>query len=67
MYITSWVETAPVTQCYANTDQEDTTRLGMEWEWVTQVSVLKEGDFTRSGLEEVDETEIFEGGENTLW
>ena len=51
---------------YANTDQEDTTRLGMEWEWVTQVSVVKQGDFTRSGLEEVDETEIFEGDENTL-
>ena len=51
---------------YANTDQKDTTRLGMEWEWVTQVSVVKEGDFTRSGLEEVDEAEIFEGAENTL-
>ena len=46
--------------------QKDTTRLGMEWEWVTQVSVVKEGDFTRSGLEEVDEAEIFEGAENTL-
>ena len=43
--------------------QKDTTRFGMEW---TQVSVVKEGDFTRSGLEEADETEIFEGGENTL-
>ena len=51
---------------YANTDQKDTTRLGMEWEWVTQVSVVKEGDFTRSGLDEVDEAEIFEGAENTL-
>ena len=51
---------------YANTDQEDTTRLGMEWEWVTQVSVVKEGLFTRSGLEEVDEAEIFEGDQNTL-
>ena len=51
---------------YANTDQEDTTRLGMEWEWVTQVSVVKEGEFTRSGFEEVDEAEIFEGDENTL-
>ena len=38
----------------------------MEWEWVTQVSVVKEGDFTRSGLDEVDEAEIFEGAENTL-
>merc|ERR1712016_544945 len=33
---------------------------------VTGVSVIKEGDFTRSGLEEVDEAEIFEGDENTL-
>ena len=46
--------------------QKDTTRLGMEWEWVTQVSVVKEGQFTRSGLEEVDEAEIFKGDENTL-
>ena len=51
---------------YDNTDQEESTRLGMDWEWVTGVSVIKEGDFTRSGLEEVDEAEIFEGDENTL-
>ena len=38
----------------------------MEWEWVTQVSVIKEGDFTRSSVQEVDETEFFEGNENTL-
>ena len=38
---------------YANTDQKDTTRLGMEWEWVTRVSVVKEGDFIRSGMQEV--------------
>ena len=51
---------------YDNTDQEESTRLGMDWEWVTGVSVIKEGDFTRSGLEEIDEAEIFEGDENTL-
>ena len=51
---------------YANTDQKKTTRLGMEWEWVTDVSVIKKGNFTRSGMEEVDEAEIFEGQENTL-
>ena len=46
---------------YANTDQKENTRLRMEWEWVTGVSVIKEGLFTRSGVEEVDEAEIFEG------
>ena len=51
---------------YANTDQKETTRLGMEWEWSTGVSVIKEGNFIRSGIEEVDEAEIFEGKENTL-
>ena len=38
----------------------------MEWEWVTRVSVVREGKFTGSGLEQVDEAEIFEGAENTL-
>ena len=52
---------------YDNTDQKESTRLGMEWEWVTRVSVVKEGNFTRrSELDEVDEAEIFEGAENTL-
>ena len=51
---------------YDNTDQKKSTRLGLEWEWVTSVSVAKEGNFTRSGLDEVDEAEIFEGAENTL-
>ena len=39
---------------------------GVEWDWVTRVSVTKEGNFTRSSLKEVDEAEIFEGAENTL-
>ena len=51
---------------YENTDQKESTRLGMEWEWITRVSVVREGNFARSGLDEVDEAEIFEGAENTL-
>ena len=52
---------------YDNTDQNEVTRLGMGWEWNTELSVIREGNFTRSGLDMVDETEIFEGGENTLF
>ena len=33
---------------------------------MTRVSVVKKGKFTRSGLNEADEAEIFEGAENTL-
>ena len=51
---------------YDNTDQKASTRLGWITEWVTRVSVVKEGNFTRSGLDEVDEAEMFEGDENTL-
>ena len=53
---------------YVNTDQKQTTRLGEygNGEWLTGVSVIKEGQFDRSGFEEVDEAEIFEGDENTL-
>ena len=51
---------------YENTDQKESTRLGENWEWVTRLSVVKEGNFTRSGLYEVDEAEIFQGAENTL-
>ena len=35
-------------------------------EWKTRVTVAREGSFTRSKIEEVDEAEIFEGAENTL-
>ena len=36
----------------------------MDWEWTTDVTVTREGNFTRStGL---DETEIFEGADNRL-
>ena len=51
---------------YDNTDQKEVTRLGAMWEWSTPISVIREGSFIRSGLDVVDETEIFKGGENTL-
>ena len=51
---------------FDNTDQKEVTRLGMDWEWATDVTVTREGNFTRSGDEEVDEAEIFEGAENRL-
>ena len=51
---------------YDNTDQKQTTRLGTEWEWMSVVTASREGNFTRSEVDEVDEAEIFEGDENTL-
>ena len=51
---------------FTNTDQKETTRLGMQFEWSTYVSVKREGNFTRSVHEMVDETEIYKGEENTL-
>ena len=51
---------------YENTDQKESTRLGVDWEWATRVSVVKEGNFTWSGFDEVDEAHIFEGGNNNL-
>ena len=38
----------------------------MDWEWSTGVFVVKEGNFTRSEISEVDEAEIFGGQENKL-
>ena len=51
---------------YENTDQKETTRLGSNWEWKTSVIVKREGNSTLSGLDTVDETEIFAGRENSL-
>ena len=51
---------------YDNTDQKETTRLGENWEWMTMVTVTREGEFVRSGVEDVEEVEIFEGSENRL-
>ena len=51
---------------YTNTDQQETTRLGVDWEWSTKVVVKREGSFERSGYEVIDEIEIFNGKENSL-
>jgi len=52
---------------YTNTDQQETTRLGENWEWTTSVWVKREGSFTRSEPSVLDEIEIFKGSENTLF
>ena len=51
---------------YKNTDQKESTRLGVQWEWKTRVVVEKIGNATFAGLDVVDETEIFQGDENSL-
>ena len=51
---------------YENTDQKDTTRLGEPWEWATQVVIDRKGNFTPSGFDIVDETEVFKGSENNI-
>ena len=52
---------------YSNTDQKEMTRLGQPWEWSTLVDVVRQGNFRRSGLEELHEIEIFSGTENSLF
>ena len=32
---------------YENTDQIETTRLGMDWEWTTSVTITRDVNFTR--------------------
>ena len=49
---------------YENTDQQETTRLGDNWEWKTRVIVKREGNSSFSGPDVLDETEIFKGCEN---
>ena len=51
---------------FYNTDQKETTRLGMINEWSTEVNVVRRGNFTRSGLDSADEVEMFRGDENPL-
>ena len=48
---------------YENTDQKETTRLGEfgNGEWDTRVIIKKEGTSSSSGLETLDETEVFTG------
>ena len=52
---------------YENTDQKETTRLGDTWEWETKVVVNRSTDDPKkSGIDAVDETEIFSGTDNGL-
>ena len=53
---------------YENTDQKESTRLGEfgAGEWKTRIIVKSEGTPTISGLDTIDETEIFKGSENSL-
>ena len=51
---------------YTNTNQQETTRLGMGWEWATKILVKREGRPERSEFEMLEEIEIFHGDENSL-
>ena len=51
---------------YENTDQKESTRLGENWEWKTRVVVERNTNGTSAGLEVIDETELFQGGDNNL-
>ena len=51
---------------YWNIDQEETTRLGENWEWTTDIFVQREGKAKRNLNEEIDEADIFKAAENSL-
>ena len=52
---------------YDNTDQKEVTRLGEKWEWGTTVAVSREEENPeRSGIDEIDEIEYFQGVKNRL-
>ena len=51
---------------YLNTDQQETTRLGLDWEWSTFVNIQREGKSPQAGYEVLDETYLFKGKENSL-
>ena len=51
---------------YWNTDQEEITRLGVEWEWTTYIWVQKEGNGSRNSMTDIDEAELFQGSENNF-
>ena len=48
---------------YKNTEQLESTRLGVDWEWTTNIWVRRENPIR---LGNSDETEIFNGSENSL-
>ena len=52
---------------FENTDQKESTRLGVQWEWKTNLVVRKEQERgTMRGPDVIDETEIFSGSGNSL-
>ena len=54
---------------FDNTDQKEVTRLGMDWEWTTVISVTRNltSNFYRSqNVDGVDEAELFEGADGCL-
>ena len=53
---------------YENTDDKESTRVGTEWEWATNVLVERIGNPTMGWYKDgwLDETEIFKGTENLL-
>ena len=51
---------------YDNTDQKETTRLGENWEWSTNVFITRDGKSVESSDEEVDERRIYMEAENRI-
>ena len=51
---------------FTNTEQLETTRLGENWEWTTNLWVEREKSPRRPDRSWLDETEIFKGSENKL-
>ena len=61
---------------YDNTDQKQLTRLGMTWEWNTEVVVQREDSHASceenpsckrsEAEEELDESEVYSGDENRI-
>ena len=53
---------------YENTDDKESTRLGTEWEWVTNVLVERNGTAVLGQLWDgwLHETQLFKGEENIL-
>ena len=52
---------------FENTDQKESTRLGVQWEWKTNLVVRREQERgTMRGPHFIDETEVFSGSGNSL-